>query len=95
MKAKNDWRLQGQEKYLKGMILYFEKYKMLRKDWDHDHCEFCSKKFSEVNEPANLTQGYTTEDHYRWICETCYNDFKDLFEWKVGERQKRNPTLSS
>ena len=43
---KNDWRLQGQEKYLKGVTLYFKKYIKYSENWDNDHCEFCWMKFS-------------------------------------------------
>jgi hypothetical protein len=89
MDDSKDWRLQGQEKYLKGLTLYFSKYKAYRKDWDHDHCEFCSAKFTETNEPDTLTEGYTTSDSYRWICKPCFEDFKDLFEWKIGGEENR------
>ena len=76
---KGDWRLQGQEKYLKGVTLERKKYVKYRDGWEHDHCEFCSAKFSL--EKGDLHEGYATEDNYRWICDTCFNDFKDLFEW--------------
>jgi len=38
---KTDWRLTGQEKYLQNSTLKWQKYKMPRPKWDHDHCEFC------------------------------------------------------
>jgi hypothetical protein len=74
-----DWRLQGQEQYLKGVALARHRYKKLREDWDHDHCEFCSRKFSE--RPGDLNEGYVTADCYRWVCDDCYGDFKDAFGW--------------
>lgn len=77
-----DWRLQGQEKYLKNASLMYSKYKKYSKTWDHDHCEFCGQKFSEVG--SDLHEGYCTEDHYRWICPTCFNDFKARFNWTVN-----------
>ncbi len=83
MKDKNDWRLQGQEKYLKGATLVFEKYHTTEASWDHDHCEFCSKKFSETLTSDTEDEGYTTRDHYRWICKKCFDDFHELFHWKV------------
>lgn len=43
---KNDWRLQGQEKYLKGVTLYLKKYIKIGDAWDHDHCEFCWAKLA-------------------------------------------------
>ncbi len=79
----SDWRLTNQMKYLKGVNLVFKPYKMKSEKWDHDHCEFCSAKFMEPPHEA-LYEGYTTEDNYRWICKDCFNDFKDLFEWKVN-----------
>jgi hypothetical protein len=30
-----------------------------------------------------LHEGYATNNAYRWICKACFDDFMDLFEWKV------------
>lgn len=73
----NDWRLMGQEKYLKNKDLYHIYYNQ-NKNNDHDHCAFCTKKFS-----SQYQIGYCTEDYYYWICEKCFDDFKDLFNWRV------------
>ena len=78
----NDWRLQGQEKYLKGVALTKKQYMPYRKGWDHDHCEFCGRKFTK-NLPDTLQIGYSTNDNYHWVCEDCFNDFKKQFEWRV------------
>ena len=75
-----DWRLQGQQKYLKSKKLNFIEYGAVKDINDHDHCEFCGDKFSSKSD--DLNSGYTTEDYYRWICEKCYQDFKVEFEWK-------------
>ena len=77
----NDWRRQGQEKYLKGSKLSLKGYSPFREGWEHDHCEFCGAKFS-LNE-EDIKEGYSTEDGYRWICIECFNDFKDEFFWQV------------
>ena len=82
---KDDWRLSGQENYLSGKALYFRKWKAPKKEWDHDHCEFCWEKFSDY--PDTLHEGYTTEDNYYWICPTCYNDFKEMFKWNENNHQ--------
>lgn len=79
---KDDWRLQGQEKYLFGKPLIFKKYSDKILTTDHDHCEFCSDKFSDTA-PHSSTKGYTTTDDYHWICENCYTDFKSDFEWTI------------
>ena len=76
---KNDWRLMGQERYLKGKELYSTKYKILESN-DHDHCEFCGYKFISGEQ-----EGYCTTNYYHWICNECYNDFKEFFYWKVIE----------
>ena len=81
----NDWRLTGQEKYLTGVSLSRKAYKKPSDAWDHDHCEFCSAKFSQMEN--DLHEGYATEDEYHWICEACYNDFKDRFQWKVKDNE--------
>ena len=77
----SDWRLQAQERFLKGVALHRTRYRPYREGWDHDHCEFCSAKFSQ--QLGDLNQGYATTDGYRWVCERCYLDFKDAFAWKV------------
>jgi len=39
--SKDDWRRQGQEKYLNNIILIAQNYHSSRDKWEHDHCEFC------------------------------------------------------
>ena len=77
----DDWRLQGQEKYMLGESLQFCSWSSTNPKWDHDHCEFCSTKIaSPVIEDA-LHEGYTTKDKYRWVCAECFNDFREKFKW--------------
>jgi len=64
----NDWRLQGQQKYLFGKTMIHKKYADKKTTTDHDHCEFCSGKFSTTI-PDCLTEGYTTTDDYHWILQ--------------------------
>ena len=79
-----DWRLQGQEKYLTGVELCRKRYRRTSQAWDHDHCEFCSEKFAEEDLiPDSLHEGYATPDSYRWICPQCFEDFKEQFQWRV------------
>ncbi len=75
----NDWRRQGQEKYLMGEKLIFQNYYPYREGWDHDHCEFCGAKFSlSLND---INEGYAPHDKYHWVCGQCFNDFKEEFHW--------------
>ena len=87
-----DWRLgRGQEDYLKGKTLIWKKFKAKPSKtnpsvmWDHEHCEFCWHKIMEnCEDPEDYsTEGYCTADERTWICETCYNDFKETFKWTL------------
>ena len=44
--------------------------------WDHEHCYFCWKKIVEDDIAYCLD---SNPEH--WICETCFDDFKDRFGW--------------
>ena len=77
---KSDWRRQGQEAYLPGVSLTLRQYSSGKTD--HDHCEFCAKKFSVAEN--DLREGYCTDDEYRWICLSCFRDFKDSFRWTTS-----------
>ncbi len=53
--------------------------------WDHEHCEFCWAKFMAADtssDPSTLSEGYVTEDE-KWICDDCFADFRDEFNWSV------------
>lgn len=81
MLEKNDWRLLNQQEYLMKAKLNKSEYKKQSDKWDHDHCAFCWDKFSENKE--DLTQGYCTADQKYWICEECFNDFKEMFGFEL------------
>jgi hypothetical protein len=85
---RDDWRLQGQENYLKGVTLVHQLYRKYKGNahWDHDHCAFCLAKFMIEDFPDVLHRGYSTEDDYHWICESCYQDFVGMFDWKTVEK---------
>lgn len=81
-----DWRLKtGQEKYLTGISLTRKTWRESRPGWDHDHCEFCLAKFAAFDGADVLHEGWTTPDEYRWICDTCFADSRDRFDWHVTE----------
>ena len=79
---KEDWRLfRQQEKYLTGVELIKHPYVPRSTSNDHDHCEFCMAKFGFAD--GDLHLGYSTKDNGIWICEQCFYDFKEKFNWKV------------
>jgi len=77
----DDWRLQGQERYLHGAAFHRAFYRAPRPEWDHDHCKFCYAKFMEGAIPDTLQQGYTTDDEKHWVCPTCFDDFRERFQF--------------
>ena len=82
MLKNNDWRLTDQMDYLFKADLLHMPYIKLSETLDHDHCEFCWYKIQESSELF-----YCTTDKNFWICEKCYNDFKDMFQWRVLDQQ--------
>lgn len=90
--AADDWRLKGKEdldEYLMGVTLIHRSYRPHpEEEWDHDHCKFCDAPFSQAEAHENpLRVGYVTENHYHWVCERCFGDFKVRFKWTVAEAQ--------
>ena len=53
------------------------------KDNEHYHCELCWARFSKNNSDLHL--GYFDNISKSIICTECYDNFKDLFDWKVVE----------
>jgi hypothetical protein len=89
---RNDWRLDiggGPEMY--GVTLYWRTFTKLRDDWDHEHCEFCFAKFVESHESfataSTLSEGFVIPDGYKWVCSTCFEDFKEHFSWIVSDNE--------
>ena len=81
MEMKNDWRLFNQDLYLNNAVLQKKIFAPHSTENDHTHCEFCWKKFCDST--TDLHEGYTTKDEKYWICDICYNDFKDMFHWSL------------
>ncbi|MFO7261648.1 MAG: hypothetical protein DIU52_010870 [bacterium] len=79
MVAPNDWRRQGQERYLRGARHEWTEYRAPGPDWDHDHCESRWARFADYDAPDVLRAGYATPDRYRWICADCARDFAEEF----------------
>ncbi len=83
MRSENDWRLTNQADYLQGVVLTWRHYQPPRPDWDHDHCEFCGSTFSSTGLEGSLSEGFVDTANYHWICKPCYEDFADMFAWRV------------
>jgi hypothetical protein len=86
MVGDDDWRLQGQERYLLGVRLHWQAWEPERVGNEHDHCEFCMVHFGHKelsDDPDTQLAGYSTDDRQRWICRSCFEDFRDRFRWEV------------
>lgn len=88
MSQDGDWRLMGQERYLKGARLRLATYSQPRPDWDHDHCAFCTVTIMEGDHPDTLQEAYVTEDGQHWVCPSCFEAFKERFAWAVVPRDR-------
>jgi len=80
----DDWRLTGQDGYLlfaqlKEVIPSEHLSKLDDPKLFHEHCEFCMDKIEE--QPNKKC--YCTMNNYRWICEEDFDDFKDMFKFKL------------
>ena len=80
---RDDWRIMGQEGYLLNCRLQHRTYSRALCRADFLQCEFCWDKFDE--DPQHPKKAYFEPKGQYWICEKCYEDFKDMFEWTVQE----------
>jgi hypothetical protein len=85
MEKEQDWRLTGQERYLKGKTFVKKRYTAPSPGWDHDHCAFCWTKFMESEQPDAIQEGYGTEDNKHWVCPQCFADFQAEFQWTTKD----------
>ena len=74
----NDWRLTNQMNYLYEQKLEHINFQKYSNSWEHEHCEFCNETICDSKQTY-----YCTLDKYHWICEECFNDFDDMFNWQV------------
>lgn len=75
-----------------GLDMCWNSYRRHSETSDHDHCEFCGAKFAEPELiPDALHVGYATADEYRWVCEECFDDFRERFGWNVVRCEERIP----
>lgn len=73
----------GMLKYLYRRKLKSAEYKTMNPGWldDHEHCIFCGAEFSERED--GLKRGMVTADDVYWICEECYQENREQYEWTL------------
>jgi len=78
----NDWRLRGQEEYMLGLKFKQMNFTGVKL---HAHCEFCWHKFME--EPNGIedcsNRGFFCQEKKYWVCEECFQEFRNMFDWEV------------
>ena len=63
-----DWRLsRGAHEDLAGVAMCRASYVAPRRDWDHDHCEFCWKNFVDPTYPARFLEGEEATQYVKWL----------------------------
>ena len=65
-----------------GKTLRIARFEPTNVQWDHEHCVFCWEKITSC--ACGGSVAYVTQDGKWWICEDCYNDFKDMFLMECG-----------
>ncbi len=83
---KDDWRIMNQEVYLLNKKLEHRRFDRALCVEEHDQCDFCWALFDKDKE--NPSYAYYSPDEKVWVCEECYNDFKEHFNWIVEECEK-------
>ena len=71
------------QRVLQGQTFVYRKFKA-RSINDHEHCLFCMACIAEEGS-GDYTHGYAREDLEWWVCEQCFADFKDMFDFKLKE----------
>lgn len=81
----NDWRLSfGQTPEIYQQYQWSLKpWTSTDPNWDHDHCEFCFQKISNLKEEDSELEGWTDDEKNHWICKTCFEDFQDMYQWNL------------
>jgi hypothetical protein len=88
----HDWRYSTFLKYHRGLRFRGSVYTPAH-EGDDDHCIACWQKFAELDAPGIEHEGYVTpyvadypgeglRTQYRWVCNTCWADFRDFMNWQ-------------
>lgn len=84
MKKMGNWYFGDEEVgYLTGLKLKYKKFVPSNGD-DHDHCNICGAKFSARGGDDQL-EGYTDIYDKIWICDECFAEFQQRFQWEAME----------
>ncbi len=69
--------------------IYVPEYHKYRDGWDHEHCAFCNRVFSETATEYAARHGYRTDTVHSkmdWICSGCFADMAEKFKLTLESR---------
>ncbi|MBQ2715081.1 MAG: hypothetical protein IJF76_05585 [Clostridia bacterium] len=87
-KISQDWRLVGYGGRLNGHTFHYKDFVSSETN-DHDHCTFCNTTITDldIKDEEILRSGYCTiyekTGQEWWVCEKCFEEFKDRFDFKT------------
>ena len=77
----------GQDKYMKNIA--FTRMTLEESEYEafFEHCEFCYAVISEL--PMCRHVGYYTGKYTYWVCEDCFDRFKEEYNWQMVDEEYR------
>ena len=88
----DDWRLDSPGADLAGHTFRWAEWTRPTETWDHDHCEFCWAKITDLPKP--VTDGHlyfkcawVTLDQSgtgHWVCPTCLRELASHFDLRTS-----------
>ena len=84
---KDDWRLGGSAFRLLEKHLLHRTFERTISIEDYDTCDLCYERFDD-EDPVHPKKAYYCPTEHCWICEACFQDFKEHFHWTADEVQE-------
>ncbi len=66
-------RIQYCKDAIKDKKFRLTKWKLSKKDWTHDHCDFCGKHIS--NKQGSENEAFTNKNG-DWLCKDCFKKYQ-------------------
>ena len=85
----NNEKLAARLHYLLGSSFTRTPYRKLSDEWEHEHCQVCWEKISEIKGEGILHEAYAStatekwRAEFHWICSECYEKHREHMLWTV------------
>lgn len=77
----NIWCVEEADNNMRNHVLLKVKFSDRLTETEHEYCEFCMARFGNVNK--DFKEGYRTQNYYYWVCEDCFDEYKEEYHWTV------------